>query len=178
MGLSDDEMVGNAMLLLLAGHIAVRNFIGNAVWLLFQHPDQFQLLKNDASLLPQAVEESLRFETPVAAIPRIAREDFEYRGKSIRQGQIIQLLLTSGNRDPEVFENPDRFDLTRKPGKTLSFGHGLHTCLGAMLARQETCLALEILFKRMPRLALDANREIIWYRNLGNRGPINLPVTS
>jgi cytochrome P450 len=94
-GVVEDEIVSNAMLLLLAGHIAVRNFIGNAVWLFAQHPDQFEKLKADPGLMHQAVEETLRFETPVAAIPRVPLENFEYKGQTIRRGQIIELLISS-----------------------------------------------------------------------------------
>jgi cytochrome P450 len=175
-GLVEDELVSNAMLLLLAGHIAVRNFIGNAVWLFFQHPAEFGKLKADPELMQQAIEETLRFESPVAAIPRVPLQDFDYKGNTIKKGQLVQLVISSANRDSLVFENPERFDINRRPGAVVSFGHGPHTCLGAQLAREETRIALETLYRRMPNLALDNTREITWYRNVGNRGPVNLPV--
>jgi cytochrome P450 family 107 subfamily K polypeptide 1 len=127
-------------------------------------------------LIHQAIEETLRFDSPVAAIPRIPLEDFDYQGCTIRRGQIIQLVISAANRDPRGFENPQQFDIERHPGAIVSFGHGLHTCLGAQLAREETRIALETLYRRMPNLTLDRSREITWYRNVGNRGPVNLPV--
>lgn len=174
--LTEDEMVANSMLLLLAGHIAVRNFIGNTVWLLFQHPEALAQLRVNPSLLESAIEESLRFETPVLAIPRIPREDFTYGGQTFRQGQIVQLVLSSANRDPAVFPDADRFDITRRPGRSLSFGHGPHACMGALLAKEETQIALRLLLERTPNLRPDPDRPVTWYRNLGNRGPVNLPV--
>lgn len=134
-GFSDDEIVGNAMLLLLAGHIAVRNLIGNAVWLLLTHPEQLAALRADRTLLRGAIEETLRFESPVAAIPRVTLEQIEQAGKTIPRGSLVQLVLSSANRDESVYPNPDRFDICRhaQPG-LMSFGTGPHTCLGAVLA--------------------------------------------
>lgn len=176
-GLVEDELVGNAMLLLLAGHIAVRNFIGNAVWLLFRHPGEVAAARADAARWRGVVDETLRFESPVSAIPRVPREDFSFGGKVVGAGQIVQLVLSSANRDGKVYAEADRFDPARPAGPTLAFGHGPHTCLGALLARLETEIALETLFRRAPRLASDPSRPVTWYRNVGNRGPVNLPVT-
>jgi cytochrome P450 len=170
------EIVSNAMLLLLAGHVAVRNLVGNAVYLMLTHPDQFTKLKADPALLHNVIEETLRYEPPVTMIPRIAGEDFEYHGNAIRQSKIVQLNNASANRDIAYFPDGERFDILRKPGKHLSLGHGPHGCLGALLAREEAQIALETLFRRMPRLALDESKEIQWYRNAGNRGPITLPL--
>jgi cytochrome P450 len=175
-GITDDEIVGNAMLLLLAGHVAVRNLIGNVVWLLLTHPDQRTILQDTPTLLPNAVEETLRVEPPVTLIPRIALEDFEFQGNAIRRGQIVQLSIASANRDAAHFPDPDRFDVRRTPAQILSFGYGSHGCLGGHLAREETRIALETLFARLPGLRLDETRQIEWYRNAGNRGPITLPV--
>src|SRR3954452_16137654 len=175
-GITDDEIVGNAMLLLLAGHVAVRNLIGNVVWLLLTHPDQRTILNDTPTLLPNAIEETLRVEPPVTLIPRIALEDFEFQGNAVRRGQIVQLSIASANRDAAHFSDPDRFDVRRTPGQILSFGYGPHGCLGGHLAREETRIALETLFARMPGLRLDETRQIEWYRNAGNRGPITLPV--
>jgi len=175
-GITDDEIVGNTMLLLLAGHVAVRNLIGNVVWLLLTHPDQRSILEGTPTLLPNAIEETLRVEPPVTLIPRIALEDFEYQGNATRRGQIVQLSIASANRDAAHFTDPDRFDVRRTPGQILSFGYGPHGCLGGHLAREETRIALEVLFARMPAMRLDETRQIEWYRNAGNRGPITLPV--
>ena len=175
-GFTDEEIIANAMLLLLAGHVAVRNLVGNAIYLLLTHPEQFTQVKADPTLLHSVVEETLRYEPPVTLIPRIATADFEFRGNTIREGQIVQLSIASANRDAVHFPEGERFDISRKPGKHLSFGYGPHGCLGASLAREEAQIALETLFRRMPRLRLDESKEIQWYRNAGNRGPLTLPL--
>jgi cytochrome P450 len=175
-GLNEDEMVGNAMLLLLAGHIAVRNLVGNTVWLLLQHPDQRQCLMENPGLLHGTVEESLRFETPVAAIPRVATQDIMVRGKTIPKGSLIQLVISSANRDDSVFARADTFDITRPPGNSLSFGTGPHACLGALLAREECSIAIEQLLQKFPDFQADPSQPVVWYRNLGNRGPERLPL--
>lgn len=174
--ISEEEVVANAMLLLLAGHVAPRNLIGNVVYLLLTHPEQFEKLKKEPSLLGDAIEETLRYEPPVTLIPRIALEDIEMGGETIRAGGIVQLSIASANRDPSRFPDPDRFDITKERGPTLSFGHGPHGCLGALLAMEEARISLEILFRRMPGLRLDESREIKWYRNAANRGPDSLPL--
>ncbi len=174
--ISEEEIVSNAMLLLLAGHVAPRNLIGNAVYLLLKHPDQLAKLREDPSLMRNVLEETLRFEPPVTLIPRIALEDIELRGSTIRAGQIVQLSIASANRDETRFPDPDRFDVTRQPGRTLSFGHGPHGCLGALLALEEAQISLETLFRRMPGMKLDESRDIVWYRNAANRGPDVLPL--
>jgi cytochrome P450 len=174
--ITEDEIVANAMLLLLAGHVAPRNLIGNVIYLLLTHPDQLAKLRAGPELLRNAIEETLRYEPPITLIPRIALEDFELNGNTIRQGQIVQLSIASANRDAARFPDPDRFDITRHPGRILSFGHGPHGCLGAPLAMQEAQIALETLFRRMPDLRLDESREIQWYRNAANRGPESLPL--
>ncbi len=174
--ITEDEIVANTMLLLLAGHVAPRNLVGNTIYLLLTHPDQFHKLRDKPELLRNALEETLRYEPPVTLIPRIALGDFELHGNTIREGQIVQLSIASANRDGAHFPDPDRFDITRKPGKILSFGHGPHGCLGAPLAMEEAQIALETLFRRMPGLKLDDSREIRWYRNAANRGPESLPL--
>lgn len=156
---TDDEIVANAMLILLAGHLAVRNLIGNAIYLLLTHRVQWANLQSEPQLLTNAIQEVLRYEPPVTLIPRVASEDFEFRGNTIGEGQIVQLGLASANRDADHFLEPNRFDITRKSGRILSFGHGSHTCLGAILAREEASIALETLFGRMPKLRLDESKE-------------------
>jgi len=173
-----DEIVGNTVLMLIAGHIAVRNLIGNVVWLLIEHPSEYSRVREDPSLLRSAIDESLRYEPPITEIPRIALEDIEVRDQKIATGDIIQLSIVAANRDPDHFPDPDRFDVTRNPHGILSFGHGPHGCLGHLLALEQTTIALDVLFRRADGpLRLDDSREIKWYRNAGNRGPENLPVT-
>jgi cytochrome P450 len=175
-GLSDDEIAGNVMLLLLAGHIAVSNLIGNVLYLLLTHRDQFARLRAEPALLHNAIEETLRYETPITMIPRVAAEDVEWQGHTFRRGQVIQLNIASANRDAAHFPDAERFDITRSPGNHLAFGTGVHGCLGAALAREVTSIALTTLLRRTPGLRLDASREIQWYRNAANRGPSRLPV--
>jgi cytochrome P450 len=123
------------------------------------------------------IEEALRCEPPVAAIPRIPMEDVVVCDQKIAAGEIIQLSIVAANRDPSHFPEPDRFDVARNPRGVLSFGHGPHGCLGARLAREQATIALELLFERAQGpLLVDDTREIRWYRNAGNRGPENLPV--
>ncbi len=175
--ITDDEIVGNTLLLLIAGHVAVRNLIGNVVWLLLQHPGEYERLRRDPSLLRSTIEESLRYEPPITLIPRIAMQDIDVRGQTIAAGDIVQLSIVAANRDPQRFPDPDRFDVARNPHGVLSYGHGPHGCLGARLAREQATIALEVLFRRAGGpLQLDDNREVRWYRNAGNRGPENLSV--
>jgi cytochrome P450 len=123
------------------------------------------------------IEESLRFEPPITAIPRIALEDVVVRDQTIRVGEIVQLSIAAANRDPSRFPDPDRFDATRNPRGVLSFGHGPHGCLGARLAMEQATIALEVLFRRAgDTLRREDAGEVRWYRNAGNRGPENLPV--
>lgn len=175
-GVDPVTLVANAMVLLLAGHVAVRNLVGNTIWLLLTHPEALEQVRSDMSLIPSLVEESLRFESPVSMIARVAGQDFSFGSASIRKGQFVQLVLASANRDPEKFPRAETFDVTRHPNPHLAFAPGLHTCLGAQLARQETVSAVRQILERYPRLRLDPEREIAWYRNAGNRGPEALPV--
>jgi cytochrome P450 len=139
---TDEEIIANAMLLLLAGQGAVRNLIGNALYLLLTHPDELAELQANPALLHNVIEETLRYEPPVTLIPRIALEDFELHGNAIRQGQLVQLSIASANRDSAHFPDAERFDISRSPGKHLSFGHAPHGCLGASLAREQASIAL------------------------------------
>ncbi len=174
---TEDEVVGSTMLLLIAGHLPVRNLIGNVVWLLHQNPREYERFLAEPSLLDSVMEEALRCEPPVAAIPRIPMEDVVVFDQKIAAGEIFQLSIIAANRDPSRFPDPDRFDVTRNPRGVLSFGHGPHGCLGARLAREQARIALEVLFRRADGpLLVDDSREIRWYRNAGNRGPESLPV--
>jgi cytochrome P450 len=175
-GLTDDEIVGNAMMLLVAGHISVRNLIGNAIYLLLTHPEQRANLQAQPTLLGNAVEETLRYEPPVSMIARIAEQDFSVEGNAIRQGQVVQLSIASANRDETHFTSADTFDITRAPSRILSFGTGPHACIGAHLAREEGRIAIQTLFQRMPNLRLDEGRPVQWKRDAGNRGPLSLPT--
>ncbi len=176
-GMTDEEIVANTIMLLLAGHLPVRNAIGNAVWLLLSHPEQAAAVRRDLSLLAPALEETLRYEPPVTLIPRIALEDLEVAGVTIPAGGIIQLSIAAANRDSVRFPNADVFDVRREPHGVISFGHGPHGCLGARLAREQSLIALRVLFERLDGMRVDPDAEVRWYRNAANRGPDELRVT-
>ncbi len=171
-----DEVFRTCVLLLVAGNETTTNLIGNALLALLRNPDQMKLLRDDPSLMENAIEELLRYDSPVQATVRIALEDFEMRGHPIQKGQQVFLLLGAANRDPEKYVDPERLDVTRRDVSHLSFGHGVHFCLGSRLARLEARLALTALLQRFPELRL-ATDEPEWGDNIILRGLRSLPVT-
>ncbi len=153
--LSEDELVGMVFLLIMAGHETTVHLITNAVQTLLTHPDQLQRLQAEPTLLESAVEEIMRFNGPIHATkPGYALEDVTLHGVTIPQGAAVMPLIGAANHDPTAFENPETFDIARAPNKHLGFGHGIHYCLGAPLARMETQIALRTLFDRYPNLRL------------------------
>ncbi|MDA8063843.1 MAG: cytochrome P450, partial [Actinomycetota bacterium] len=153
--LSHGELVATASLILVAGFETTVNLIGNGVVALLSEPGSWDRLVEDPSLVPGAIEEALRYDSPVQLTSRIATEDVEVGGSSIGKGQSIVASIGGANRDPEVFADPDRFDVERPDAdRHLSFSLGIHHCLGAPLARLEARLALEALVGRFPDLAL------------------------
>ncbi len=152
--LTEDELVANCILLLNAGHEATVNLIGNGTLALLHHREQFERWRNDPSLTETAVEELLRFDTPLHQFNRWVLEPFEYGGHRFEVGQEIALLLGSANRDGEVFKNPDDLDLARVKNPHVSLGGGIHYCLGAPLARLELGVAFNVLINRLPNLEL------------------------
>jgi cytochrome P450 len=156
--LTGRELATTALLLAGAGFETTVNLIGNAIVLLLRHPDQLAMLREDPELWPGAVEEVLRFDSPVQMTSRTAACDLEIAGQHFTAHETVALLLAGANRDPDVFPHPDRFDITRANAKDhLSFGSGVHACLGASLARMEATLALRALFDRFPDLQLAAD---------------------
>ncbi|PGL68864.1 cytochrome P450 [Bacillus sp. AFS055030] len=147
--LSEDEMIASCLLLLIAGHETTVNLITNGYYLLLKHPEALELLKNDLTLIPSAIEEILRYESPVIFTSRWAREDFKFFGNSIKKGDYFMVSLGGANYDPAVTNNPETFDITRKIIKHLSFSSGPHFCLGAPLARLEGQIAIEKLIKHL-----------------------------
>jgi cytochrome P450 len=153
-GLSEDELVGTCVLLLNAGHEASVNVTGNGWWALFRNPDQLDALRADRTRLPRAVEELMRYDTPLQMFERWVLEDIEVRGQQIPRGSEVALLFGSANHDPAVFADPERLDVTRRDNPHISFGAGIHFCLGAPLARIELVASFGAMLARAPRLRL------------------------
>jgi len=137
---------------------------------LSRNPDQLEILRREPQRVPDAVEELLRYDSPVQMTSRIATSDRELAGHRVRRGEQLVLLLASANRDPAVWSDPDRLDVTRRDVRHLSFSHGIHFCLGAQLARLEASLALEALITRFPRWKV-LPQDIGWRNNTILRGP-------
>jgi cytochrome P450 family 130 len=152
--LSDDEILGFCYQLIVAGNDTTTSLIGNGLVLFLQHPDQHRLLVREPARIPNAIEEVLRYEPPAQALPRQSRKPFTLHGRTVPVDQRVLLVWAAANLDEREFEEPERFDVTRKISRHLSFGHGVHFCLGASLARLEARIAFEELFARRPELAL------------------------
>jgi cytochrome P450 len=176
--LSEDELVAMIFLLLVAGHETTVNLIGNGTLALLGRPDLLEKLRAEPALEPKAVEELLRFDSPLElATERYAREDFEVRGVRIPRGDLVYAVLASANRDERRFPNPDVLDLARDPNPHVAFGLGIHFCLGAPLARLEGRIAISTLLRRAPHLKLAVLRASLrWRRGLVLRGVESLPV--
>jgi pimeloyl-[acyl-carrier protein] synthase len=173
--LSTRELLTTCTLLLVAGNETTTNLISNSVVALLRNRDQLDLLRSEPKRVAGAVDELLRFDSPVQLTSRMVVQDEEFRGHMLKKGQQLVLLLAAGNRDPERFEHPDRLDVTRENVRHLSFSHGLHRCLGAQLALLEGGLALEALITRFPDLRF-AGEELQWGNNTVLRGPRVLPL--
>ena len=174
--LTEEELLANSILLLAAGHETTTNLIGNGLLALLQHPDQLELLRDDPSLVESAVEELLRYNSPVQLTSRLVKEDLEIGGKQVWHNQWITLLLGAANRDPAQFPDPDRLDITRRDNRHVSFGQGPHFCLGAGLARLEGQIAISTVLRRLPKLRLATDR-LRWHETPAFRGLTALPVT-
>ena len=173
--LSEEEVVSNCVLLLFAGHETTTNLLGNGLFHLLRHPDQRELLRAHPTLILDAVEELLRYYGPVPATVKVATEDFDWHGRSIRRGEMVLPLISSANRDPRQFDDPDALDVRRKPNRHLAFAFGIHFCLGAPLARLEAHLAFDALLRRFAGLAL-ASEKPRWKPMLFLRGLEALPL--
>ena len=173
--LTTDEIIGTCILLLFAGHETTTNLIGNGFLYSMRHREQWERLVADPSLAGSAVEEYLRYDGPSGALARVAAADLELGGKTIREGQRLFAFMNSANRDPEAFADPDRFDISREPNVHLTFGHGIHFCLGAPLARLEAQIATTRLAERLPDVRLSGG-DPEWHDSLILRGVKRLPV--
>jgi cytochrome P450 len=175
--LTDEEVVAMGVLLLVAGHETTVNLIGTGVLLLLRNPDQLAALLADPALLPSAIEEFLRFDGPVMlGVTRFATDDIEIGGVRIPAGEIVMLSVGAANRDPARFDRPDIVDISRRDNRHAAFGHGIHVCLGAALARLEGEIAIGSVLRRFPDLALATDEaDLVWRRSV-IRGLQALPV--
>ncbi len=148
------DVIRGSKIVRVTGNETTRNLISHGLLLLLEHPDELAALRADRSLLPGAVEEMLRCSAPVMYFRRTATQDCEIRGVKIREGEKVTLWYASANRDEDVFDDPDRFDIRRKPNEHVAFGHGQHFCLGAHLARMEIRVMFEELLSRFDDIAL------------------------
>jgi pimeloyl-[acyl-carrier protein] synthase len=174
--LSEEEVIANAIITMTGGQETTTNLIGNGLLTLLRHPDTLERLRADRSLLPAAVEELLRYESPIQYTARLASTDLELRGTLIRKRQAVMSVLGAANRDPERFPDPDVLDINRRDNRHLAFGWAAHYCFGAPLARIEAQIAFDTILRRLNNLAL-APEPLVWRRNAGFRGLEALPVT-
>ena len=176
--LSNEELTANIILLFGAGHETTVNLIGNGLLALHRHPDQLRLLREDPTLVANAVEEFLRYDSSVQLTGRVALEDgISVGGVAVPKGEGLLCLLGAANRDPAVYPDPDKLDITRPSIRPLSFGGGIHFCLGAQLARIEAEVAIATLLRRLPGLKLDDPDHPDWRQTFVLRGLNRLPAS-
>jgi cytochrome P450 len=173
--LSAEEVYSTAILLLIAGHETTTRLISNGIYTLLQHPEQLALLRDNPDLAENAIEEMLRFEPPIQFVVRFAREDLTFHGKKIKKNQLVAPIILSANRDPAANDNPDVFDIERDNIKHVSFGYGIHLCLGMTLARLEGRIAINKLLQRFPDMTL-ADQPLEWSSLVLIRGLENLII--
>jgi len=174
--LSQAELVAVAVTLFVAGHETTTNLIGNGLLALLRNPEQLRKLQEQPELVGSATEELLRYDTPVQRGWRITTQDVEVGGQRILKGAMVLPMLGAANRDPTQFPDPDRLDITRPISRHFGFGHGIHFCLGAPLARLEVPVALTTLLRRFPNLRLDPQARLVWRHDVALRGLESLPV--
>ena len=175
--LADEEILGFCFLLIVAGTETTTNLLGLGAIALAMNPDERARLLADPSLVAGAVEEMLRWGSPVQGLARTTTRSVERHGVTIPEGAKVQLLYGSANRDEREFPDPDRFDATRTIERHLAFGHGVHFCLGAALARLEATVVFEELLRRIPDWQVDTDA-LTWIRSSSVRGPATLPVAT
>ena len=165
--LTEDELYSMIILLIIAGHETTVNLIGNGMYALFEHPDQLKKLRMNHSFIETAIEESLRFYSPVDfSTARWSAEDMDFKGKRIKRGDMVLASISSANRDERKFEDAGTFDVTRKPNPHMAFGYGIHFCLGAPLARLEGKIAFEKLLSAFPAMKMVGNHDESNWRDM------------
>jgi pimeloyl-[acyl-carrier protein] synthase len=175
--LNEDEIVANLIVTMVGGQETTTNLIGNGMLTLLRNPRVMERLREDASLVPGAVEELLRYESPSQHTARLAPAELELGGKQIRKRQAVIAVMGAANRDPERFPEPDRLDIDRKDNRHVAFGWAAHFCFGAALARIEGQIAFATLLRRFSNITLEKAAPLRWRENLGLRGLTSLPVT-
>jgi len=175
--LSDDELVSTCVTLFVAGHETTTHLIGNGMVALLRNPEQLQRLRDNPGLMEGAVEELLRYDPPVQRSWRIATQDVQVGGQTIRKGEMVLVLIGAANRDEALFADGEHLDVGRRDNKHLGFGVGIHFCLGAPLARIEVPEAMHAILRKWPQIALCEDRPLQWRRDLALRGIEELTVT-
>lgn len=173
---SEEEVIANTIVTMVGGQETTTNLIGNGLLSLLRHPDQLAKLRADLSLIPSAVEELLRYESPSQHTARLAPDDLVFGGKTIRKRQAVIAVMGAANRDPERFPEPDQLDICRQDNRHVAFAWASHFCFGAPLARIEGQVAFETILRRMPNLRLKPE-PVTWRENLGLRGLKALPIS-
>ncbi len=175
--LNAEELLAFVILLMIAGNETTTNLIGNGLLALGRHPDQMTRLRRQPQLMAAAVEEMIRYDSPVHSTVRVARKDTNIGGTDVTARSIVMVLLAAANRDPLQFDEPDRFDIARQPNAHLGFGEGIHFCIGAPLSRLEASIAFEMVLERFPRLRLSSPEPALTYKGaLSMRGVTSLPM--
>ena len=174
--LTEQEILGFFQLLLIAGSETTTNLLNNAILCLIEHPDQFARLRATPALMPSAIEEVLRYRSPVQWMFRATQRDVEVDGQTIPAGKLVLPIIGSANRDPQQFRDAGRFDIARDPNPHIAFGHGIHFCLGAPLSRLEARIALPDLLERLKGLELASHEPWEPRKALHVHGPARLPI--
>ena len=175
--LSAEELLAFVILLLIAGNETTTNLIGNGLLALGRHPDQMKLLRREPQLMASAIEEMIRYDSPVHSTVRVARKDTNIGGTDVAAGSIVMVLLSAANRDPLQFDEPEAFKIDRQPNPHVGFGEGIHFCIGAPLSRLEASIAFEMILARFPRLRLPSPEPALIYKGaLSMRGVTSLSM--